>query len=177
MHGDARSHTRVGAKRRHAIPSGSAEGECGGGGDPLRGGPPCGRVASGPCRVRIPPATRCGGPFIRRPRGRPMIHTPRDAVEEKGPQRRPQKRLDTRLEEVAKAVGGDYCRLQMPLKLALAVRETVAGHGRGTLEGGAPPVPMHPCTHTPLPVWEQRARGLWPSQSMVPAVRGFGAFV
>ena len=31
---------------------------------------------------------------------------------------------DRRLEEVAKAVGGGYCRLQMPLKLALAVRGT-----------------------------------------------------
>eukprot|EP00670_Eutreptiella_braarudii_P021862 CAMPEP_0174349268 /NCGR_PEP_ID=MMETSP0811_2-20130205/5969_1 /TAXON_ID=73025 ORGANISM="Eutreptiella gymnastica-like, Strain CCMP1594" /NCGR_SAMPLE_ID=MMETSP0811_2 /ASSEMBLY_ACC=CAM_ASM_000667 /LENGTH=48 /DNA_ID= /DNA_START= /DNA_END= /DNA_ORIENTATION= len=32
----------------------------------------------------------------------------RDALEGKGPQRRPQKRLDRRLEEVAKAVGGGY---------------------------------------------------------------------
>ena len=30
------------------------------------------------------------------------------------PHRRPQQRLDRRLEEVAKAVGGGYCRLQMP---------------------------------------------------------------
>ena len=36
--------------------------------------------------------------------------------------------LDRRLEEVAEAVGGGYCRLQMPWKLALGVRETVAGH-------------------------------------------------
>ena len=57
----------------------------------------------------------------------------RDAAE---PQRRPRKRLDRRLEEVAKAVGGGYCRLQMPLRLAFAVRETVAGHGLGALEGG-----------------------------------------
>ena len=42
----------------------------------------------------------------------------------------PQKRLDKRLEEVAKAVGGGYCRLQMPLRLALGVRETVAGRRR-----------------------------------------------
>ena len=52
----------------------------------------------------------------------------RDALQGKGPQRRPQERLDRRLEEVAKAVGGGYCRLQLPLKLALAVREAVAGH-------------------------------------------------
>ena len=45
----------------------------------------------------------------------------RDALEVKGPQRRPQKRLDRRLEEVAKAVGGGYCRLQVPLSMALAV--------------------------------------------------------
>ena len=61
---------------------------------------------------------------------------PRDAVEGKGPQRRPQRRLDRRLEEVFKAVGGGYCRLQMPLKPALGVRETVAGHRLGALEGG-----------------------------------------
>ena len=71
-----------------------------------------------------------------------------DALEGKWPQRWPQKRSDRRLEEVAKAVGGGYCRLQMPLKLALAVRRTVAGHRLGALErggGGAPPLPMHPC--------------------------------
>ena len=39
-----------------------------------------------------------------------------------------QRRLERRLEEVAKAVGGGCCRLQMPLKLRLAVRGTVAGH-------------------------------------------------
>ena len=74
--------------------------------------------------------------------------TPRDALEGKGPQRRPQRRLGRRLEEVAKAVGGGYCRLQMPLKLALAVRGTVAGHRVGALEsGGGPPfqcIPGHP---------------------------------
>ena len=53
---------------------------------------------------------------------------------------------DRWLEEVAKAVGGGYCRLQMPLKLALGIRGTVAGHRLGALggEGGLPPpVPMH----------------------------------
>ena len=48
----------------------------------------------------------------------------RDALEGEGPQRRPQKRLDGRLEEVAEAVGGGYCRLQMPLRPALGVRGT-----------------------------------------------------
>ena len=60
----------------------------------------------------------------------------RDALEGKGPQGRPQQRLDRRLEEVAEAVEGGYCRLQMPLKPALGVRETVAGRRLGALEGG-----------------------------------------
>ena len=59
-----------------------------------------------------------------------------DAVGGKGPQRRPHRRLDRRLEEVAKAVGGGYCRLQMPFELAPAVRGTVAGRRLGALEGG-----------------------------------------
>ena len=63
----------------------------------------------------------------------------RDTLEGQGPQRRPQRRLDRRLEEVAKAVGGSYCRLQMPLKVAPAVRETVAGNRLH------PWIPMHPC--------------------------------
>ena len=58
--------------------------------------------------------------------------------------RRPQKRL----EEVAKAVVGGYCRVQMPLNPALSIRETVGGQWLGALEGGgggAPPLPVHPC--------------------------------
>ena len=39
------------------------------------------------------------------------------------------------MEEVAKAVGGGYCRLQTPVKLALGVRGTVAGRRLGALEG------------------------------------------
>ena len=74
--------------------------------------------------------------------------TPKNAVEGNGPERRPQRRLDRQLEEVAKAVGGGYCRLHMPLRLALGLRGTVAGHELGPLEGGwgvPPPLPMHPC--------------------------------
>ena len=67
----------------------------------------------------------------------------RDASEGNGHQRRPRKGLDRRLEEVAKAVGGGYCRLQMPLKLALGVRETVAGHRLGARRGGGVPPPSH----------------------------------
>ena len=47
--------------------------------------------------------------------------TPRDALEGKGPPRRPQRRLGRRLEEVAEAVGGGYCWLQMPLRLAMVL--------------------------------------------------------
>ena len=56
----------------------------------------------------------------------------RDAPEGKGPRRRPQQRLDRRLE----GVGGGYCRLQVLSRLALGVRETVAGRKLGALEGG-----------------------------------------
>ena len=84
------------------------------------------------------------------------IHSnpPRDASEPKGPQRRPQRRLDGRLEEVAKAVGGRFCRLPMLRKPALGVRDRVSGHGRGG--GGATPTPPnamdgpHQC-HAPRP--------------------------
>ena len=76
----------------------------------------------------------------------------KDALEGKAPQRRPDRRPDRRLEEVAKAIGGGYCRLQMPFKLALGVRETVAGHRLGALGGGGggqplppPPPLLHPC--------------------------------
>ena len=90
--------------------------------------------------------------------GKPTLPTmplpPRDAFEGKEPQRRPQRRLQRRLEEVAKAVVGGYCRLQMPLSLSVVVRESVAWHRLGTLEGGsrfhlhpcfAPPPPARPC--------------------------------
>ena len=59
----------------------------------------------------------------------------RDALEGEGPQRQSQKGLDRWSEEVAKAVSGGYCRLQMPLKLALGVRETVAGRRLSALQG------------------------------------------
>ena len=50
-------------------------------------------------------------------------------------------------------VGGGYCQLQKPLKLALAARETVAGY-RGT--GGVPlPLRMHPC-RSPTPATQRR---------------------
>ena len=52
----------------------------------------------------------------------------------------------------SKAVRGGFCQLQMPVKLAVAVRETVAGHRLGALERGGvpPPLSMHPCCAGPL---------------------------
>ena len=41
-------------------------------------------------------------------------------------------------------LGGGYCRLQMPLRLALGVRGTVSGHRLGALEwGGGVPHPFY----------------------------------
>ena len=73
-------------------------------------------------------------PFVWVPCVTPPPPQNRDASEGDGPQRRPQRRLGRRLEEVAKAVGGAYCRLQMPLSLALAARAAelwLAGVGIG----------------------------------------------
>ena len=68
-----------------------------------------------------------GGPKLARigPLGTHAALSPtvRDALQGKGPHRQPQKRLGRRLEEVAKAVGGGYCRTQMPSKLALTFWE------------------------------------------------------
>ena len=69
----------------------------------------------------------------------------------KSPQRQPQKWLDRQLKEDVKAVGGGYCPLQMPLKLALAVGKTVAGHRLGTLEGGGGTPPPLQCIPAPPP--------------------------
>ena len=69
----------------------------------------------------------------------------RDASEGKGPQRRPQRRLGRRLEGVAEAVGGGYCRLQMPLRMALGVRGTVAGHRSSEGGGGGDASPPFQC--------------------------------
>ena len=65
----------------------------------------------------------------------------RDALEGKGSQSRGRGRgrLGRRLKEVAKAVGGGYRRLQMPLRLAPGVRGTVAGHRPPSRAPGTPP--------------------------------------
>ena len=49
--------------------------------------------------------------------------------------------------EAAAAAGGGYCRLLPPFKRAFAVRETVAGHTLGAMEGGGLGI-THPPTHT-----------------------------
>ena len=100
----------------------------------------------------------------------------RDALEGKAPQRRPQKPFDRRLEEVVKAVGGGYRRLQMPLTLALAVREMVAGHRLGALEGGAgylrsfqcipPPPPPPPHNRIPHSGLADARAEWWPPNSL-----------
>ena len=112
-----------------------------------RTGPPDGRVPRrGLHRASGRPPTPSHGVAARsaptasvRHLWQPLLNPPpppRTALEEKGPQRRPQKRLDRRLEEVVKAVRGGYCRLQIPLKPALGIRQTVAGHRLGALEDG-----------------------------------------
>ena len=54
--------------------------------------------------------------------------------------------------EVAKAVGGGYCRLQMALSLALALTGTVAGQRPGALEwGGGGYLPPFQCIPAPTP--------------------------
>ena len=56
---------------------------------------------------------------------------PRDASEGNGPERRPQRRLGRRLEEVAEAVGGGYCRLRRPSKPALMTATRPLRNTRG----------------------------------------------
>ena len=68
---------------------------------------------------------------------------PRDALEGKRPQRRPQKQLGRRLEEAVKAVGGGYCRLPMPLKLALGGQWL--GIGWAPWRGGGGGLPLFQC--------------------------------
>ena len=112
-------------------------------------------VLSAACRVlwgacQVPPLPLCASMLKVRSQGSLCLDKAvlaqgggggRGALEGKGPRRWPQKPLDRRLEVVAEAVGGGYYRLQMPLRLALAARETVAGHRLGALErgGGVPP--------------------------------------
>ena len=82
----------------------------------------------------------------------PNAPPPWDALEGKGPQRRPQKRLGRRLEEVAKAVGGGYkCHFSWPL---LPGRQWLGIGWAPWMGGGVPsPLSMHPCP-PPMPSGE-----------------------
>ena len=95
----------------------------------------------------------------------------RDALEGKSPQWQPQRRLGRRLEEVAKAVGGGYCRLQMPLRLGLGVRWAKnslrvwgAGHSVAGKLHFATDVPEHkwsgkePAAPIAAKAWAKRAK-------------------
>ena len=112
--------------------------EFGGGRDP--GGP---RGPGGPPGRRPRPRRRARS--LRRAREPELLPAPVGgawpgaAGEGKGPPRRARRRLGRRLEEVAEAVGGGCCRLRMPLKPAVGVRGTVAGHRVGALEVTPPP--------------------------------------
>ena len=80
------------------------------------------------------------------------------------------------MENVVKAVGGGSCWVQMPLKLALGVKETVIWHRQGALErgrgGGLPPaLPIHPCPALLLPF--SRGRGFGFYVTLVPHAASF----
>ena len=90
----------------------------------------------------------------------------RDALEGKGPQRR----LGRRLEEVAKAVGGGYCWLQMPWRPALGVGETVAGPRLGALEGGGGTFPP---SNASLPEAVALSAGVYSGPGCLPFGPGF----
>ena len=100
------------------------------------------------------------------------VPCPSNALEGKGPRRRPQRRSGRRLEEVAKAVMGGYCRLQMPFKPALAVRGTIPRYILGALEAPSSlPFPMHPCPPPPPPVGAESFNEAGPSLPPLPPLR------
>ena len=68
-----------------------------------------------------PPLDPAAGAAVYKGEGRGQPRAP-EGNGWRSPRRWPQRRLGRRLEEVAKAVGGGYCRLQMPLRLAPDVR-------------------------------------------------------
>ena len=64
--------------------------------------------------------------------------------EGKGPQRRPQKRLGRRLEEVAKAVGGRLLSVTNAIEAGtLPLGSALAGRPRGGKEGAGTPPPSN----------------------------------
>ena len=96
----------------------------------------------------------------------PTQPPPRDALEGKAPPRRPERQLDRRLEEVAEAVGGGHCWLQMPGWHLPSGRQWLgmgwAPWGGGGGRGGTPsnvslPPPPPPTPTPPLPSSDVRA--------------------
>ena len=67
----------------------------------------------------------------------PPCRTTRDALEGKGPQRRPQKRLDRRLEEVAKAIGGRVLSVTNAIEAGTCHRRHSGWDWLGALEGAS----------------------------------------
>ena len=102
-----RPRCRAVPKRRDALEVEGPErgpvcvGRCGGG--------MAGKSGSGP----LLSVARLPVPLVGR-KGKSEWVAASDELEGNGPQRRPQRRLGRRLEEVVKAVGGSYFRLQMP---------------------------------------------------------------
>ena len=90
-----------------------------------------------------PPPRLSKGLLHPHPHPNPLqYNSPRDAFAAQGPQRRPQEAVRQAVGgAVSKSVGGGYCRLQMPVRLARGVRETVAGHKLGALHRGGS---LHP---------------------------------
>ena len=115
VHGDG------GAVQPQRAPTGHGHGELQEGGDPL--GPELRRGQLEAHRERLR-----GGQTLRE---RTVIAGGRVALEGEGPQ----KRLDRRLEEVAKAVGGGYCRIVRhslgPCCLLLLLPPNLKGRGAG----------------------------------------------
>ena len=64
---------------------------------------------------------------------------------EKDLRRRPRSSWAGGWRRLPKRFGGGYCRLQMPLRLALGVRGTVGGRKLGASEGGGGPPPPLQC--------------------------------
>ena len=75
-----------------------------------------------------------------------------------------QRRVDRRLEGVAKAVGGGYCRLPMPLSMALAIERQWLGVGRAPWRGEEVPTPLSNASLGQGAVWwtPPRPPPLWP---------------
>ena len=75
-------------------------------------------------------------------------------------------------EAVRQALGGGYCQLPNPLKLAPAVRGTVAGHRLGALEGGGGYLPPFQCIPAPCPTQQSLLRMHFTRHSVGAVING-----